>query len=170
VECYKTPHMTVCWFSVKWREGLAVSEYSASLNGPSCRPERKGDWHEEAGDGSCNWFQKEIRLCHNRCTWCTGQRDRWAPCRRHAGVDGRGSYSKRNTNWLGKKNLESGVRGVFQADDGRFRCPSGLWHAGLGRFNFRVARKPPGAIPYEHIGSRLLAHIECFRIRVSSRS
>jgi hypothetical protein len=33
-----------------WRT-LSVSEYSASVG-----------WHEEAADGGCNWFQKEIRL------------------------------------------------------------------------------------------------------------
>jgi len=46
--------VTVCWFSVKWRAGASVSEYSASHGGPS------GDWNEneKAADGDCNWFRK----------------------------------------------------------------------------------------------------------------
>jgi len=27
--------------------------------------DRNSDWYEEAGDGNCNWFQKEISVGHN---------------------------------------------------------------------------------------------------------
>jgi hypothetical protein len=51
-------------------------------------------------------------------------------------LDGRGSYSKRKANWLGKKNLESKVRGVFQLDDapgiGVVRMPFGRVGRGAG--------------------------------------
>jgi len=60
-------------------------------------------WNEEAVDGNCNWFQKEIRVGHSRCTWCTGHRNRCASSRRWAGVDGTGSSSKRKANWLKKE-------------------------------------------------------------------
>ena len=29
---------------------------------PSVAAERNGNWHEEAADGNCNWFQQEITL------------------------------------------------------------------------------------------------------------
>jgi hypothetical protein len=48
------------WFSVnKMESALSVSEYSASL-GWLLRPDGGGR-HGEAGDGNCNWLQKEIR-------------------------------------------------------------------------------------------------------------
>ena len=40
------------------RRSPLVSIARASA-GRVCVAERNGDWHEDAADGNCNWFQKE---------------------------------------------------------------------------------------------------------------
>jgi hypothetical protein len=39
-----------------------VTSIARAEAGRVCAAERNGNWHEEAADGNCNWFQKEISL------------------------------------------------------------------------------------------------------------